>query len=342
MASTANKLPREATQQSILTTLGNIKDALTAHNTAFNAWGGALSTLTTGEKSSLVGAINYIMAQANSQASTISAMSDIYSLLDEASTTETGAGIHNSLYRGKSLGSALTDTQIAAINAHTFKDVWVGDYLSKSITFERTVANTGGDDTTTSVTITSTMRVADNDYYRRAGDTDLTTGHTVFVPDAVLYTSCMNKTNTTTGGYVGSGMYAKYLDGAKNAFNAFFGAAHILSHREYLVNAVSDGKPTGGAWYDSTVELMDECQVFGSLIFDSGNPDGSSVPNRYSVSCKQFNLFRHRPDLISDRQYYWLRNVVSPASFAYVGNNGTCCYYGASYVRGVRPLALIH
>ncbi len=340
MATTASKLPREATQQNILSTLGEIKSAITSHNTAFNQWGGALSALTTGEKSSLVAAINYVQAQVTAQANAITAMNDIYALLDEASTADTGAGIHNSLYRGKSLGDTLTDAQVAAINARTFKGLWVGDKWSKSITFSTTVAG----DTTQSVTITPTMAILDCDYYRNVGDSSgLTRGHIVVAPLTTLYTAPMNKgVNTTTGGYVGSDMYTKYLDGAKNAFNAFFGAAHILSHRDYLVNAVSDGKPSGGAWFDSTVELMDERQVYGSLIFDSGNPDGSTVPNRYSTGCKQFNLFRHRPDLISNRQYYWLRNVVSGAYFALVNDAGGCASSNASGVGGVRPLALIY
>ena len=133
------------------------------------------------------------------------------------------------------------------------------------------------------------------------------------------------------------------LKRAEAIFKACFGENHVLSHREYLVNAVTDGKPSAGAWFDSLVELLDERQVYGSLIFDSGNPDGSTVPNRYSVACKQLNLFRHRPDLIvSSRQWWWLRNVVSPASFAAVSNAGDCTYDSASNVCGVRPLALIY
>ena len=108
------------------------------------------------------------------------------------------------------------------------------------------------------------------------------------------------------------------------------------------MNAVEDGKPSAGAWFDSLVELMDERMVYGSCIFDSGNPDGTNVPNRYSVANSQLSLFRHAKHLISNRQYYWLRNVVSGAYFAYVYINGYCHYYNASNVRGVRPLALIY
>ena len=55
-----------------------------------------------------------------------------------------------------------------------------------------------------------------------------------------------NETHTTEGGYVGSQMYRSGLNQAKQTFANAFGAAHILSHREWMVNTVSNGKPNGG------------------------------------------------------------------------------------------------
>ena len=154
----------------------------------------------------------------------------------------------------------------------------------------------------------------------------------------------MNATNTTEGGYVGSKMRTVYLRRAEAIFKACFGENHVLKHREYLVNAVANGRPSAGAWCDSYVELMDERMVYGSAIFDSGNTDGGDfIPSRESASCKQLNLFRHRPDLISNRTSYWLRNVVSAYSFASVYYSGFCNYCHASVSdRGVRPAALIY
>lgn len=39
-----------------------------------------------------------------------------------------GAGYHNSIYRGKDLGTAVTDEQKAAIKSGTFEDLFIGDY----------------------------------------------------------------------------------------------------------------------------------------------------------------------------------------------------------------------
>lgn len=38
------------------------------------------------------------------------------------------AGFHNSVYRGKYLGTAVTDTQWTAIGNGTFEDLYIGDY----------------------------------------------------------------------------------------------------------------------------------------------------------------------------------------------------------------------
>ena len=227
----------------------------------------------------------------------------------------TGAGAHNAIYRGKSLGSAVTAEQYAAIQAGTFDDMYIGDYWT-----------IGG----------VTYRIAAFDYYLRAGDTDMTTHHVTLVPDASMYNHVMNDSNVTTGGYVGSKMYTTGLADAKATISNAFGSAHILTHRQYLCNAVSNGKPSGGSWYDSTVELMTEQNVYGGKVFGAGN-DGSTVPALYTVDKSQYPLFAFRPDLISNRQWFWLRDVVSAARFANVTDNGTALCTNASYSAGVRP-----
>ena len=99
---------------------------------------------------------------------------------------------------------------------------------------------------------------------------------------------------------------------------------------------MANGKQSAGAWYDSEIELMTESMVYGAPHFAPAC-DGSTVPANYTIGCKQLNLFRHRPDLISNRQNYWLRDVVSAASFALVYGSGNCAYNAASYAFGVRP-----
>ena len=152
-----------------------------------------------------------------------------------------------------------------------------------------------------------------------------------------LYTDAsMNATNITTGGYVGSEMYKKNLAQAKTLAASAFGNL-ILSHREYLTNAVTEGYPSGGAWFDSTLELPNEIMMYGSHVFAPAG-DGKMVPNRYTVGKTQLALFTVVPKFISNRATFWLRDVVSSAHFAVVDDNGRASSAGASDSRGVRPV----
>ena len=226
------------------------------------------------------------------------------------------AGFHNSLYRGKSLGNAVTDEQLAEIEAGTFKDLYIGDYW------------TIGD---------VNWRIAGFDYWLHTGDTECTKHHLVIVPDTILYSAQMNTSNVTTGAYVGSAMYTSNLAQAKTTIKTAFGD-HILNHREHLQNAVSGNYESGGTWYDSTVELMNERMVYGCDIFHgSAMNNGTSVPNWYGIDKSQLPLFRLDHSRIINRADWWLRDVVSSASFAYVASHGYAYYSGASASRGVRP-----
>ena len=182
--------------------------------------------------------------------------------------------------------------------------------------------------------------IGDFKFWHNTGDTACTKPHVAAFPRNNLYTYKFNPTNTTEGGYVGSDLYKNGLTQAKQMVTAAFGSAHILNHREFLVNAVTNGKPTGSDWYDSTVELMNENMVYGGRQF-SPMPDGTDPWNtcrNYTVDKSQLSLFRYEPWMICNRNWYWLRDVVSAAGFAGVDSSGDAhCYY-ASHAPGVRPV----
>lgn len=226
-----------------------------------------------------------------------------------------GAGAHNSVYRGKNLGSNVTAEQYAAIAAGTFDDLYIGDYWT-----------IGG----------VTYRIAAFDYYLNCGDTSFTKHHAVIVPDTCLYNAQMNTTNVTTGAYIGSAMYTANLEQAKSTINSAFGSSHVLSHRIYLSNATSNGRASAGAWYDSEVDLMCEHMVYGNGVF-SPVSDGTTVPNNYRVEKSQLPLFQHEPSRICNRATWWLRDVIAAAYFADVAGDGDAYYSAASYSYGVRP-----
>ena len=229
--------------------------------------------------------------------------------------TYDNAGAHNSIYRGKNLGTTVTEEQWEAISSGTFTDLYIGDYWV-----------IGG----------VNWRIAAFDYYLNCGDTSFTKHHAVIVPDTCLYNAQMNTTNVTTGAYKGSAMYTANLTQAKSTINSAFGSSHVLSHRIYLSNATSNGRASAGEWADSTVDLMCEHMVYGSGIF-SPVSDGSNVPNNYRVEKGQLPLFALEPSRICNRAAWWLRDVITAAAFAGVSGNGNAIYDGASASDGVRP-----
>lgn len=233
----------------------------------------------------------------------------------EAAHVFGNAGSHNSIYRGKNLGSSVTQEQWNAIEAGTFDDLYIGDYWV-----------IGG----------VNWRIAAFDYYYNTGDLAFVKHHAVIVPDTSLYNAQMNDTNTTEGGYAGSLMYTEGLEQAKTQIQQAFGAEHVLSHRIYLVNAASSGRPTAGGWYDSTVDLMNENMVYGCMIFAVANIS-SAFSQNYRVEKSQLPLFAMYPYSSFNRSTFWLRDIASSSAFAVAFYDGGANDYGASNAVGVRP-----
>jgi hypothetical protein len=221
-----------------------------------------------------------------------------------------GAGFHNSIYRGKDLGTSVTPEQYARIADGTFEDMYIGDYWIINGT---------------------TYRIAAFNYYLNTGAPVLTTNHITLVPAGSLYTHRMNPTHTTDGGYVGSEMYTTGLDQAKAKIHADF-PDHVLTHMRYLCNTVADGQASARAWFDSDVELMNEVMVFGSIVGGKGG--------LYNIGTEksQLPLFALRPNLLNIGAPWWLRDVYSATGFVYVHTNGYADVRGARYVYGVRPV----
>ena len=222
------------------------------------------------------------------------------------------AGAHNAIYRGKNLGTSVTTAQYNAIKAGTFDDLYIGDYW---------------------VINGVTWRIADFDYFLNCGDSSCTTHHAVIVPDTCLYNHVMNDSNVTTGGYVGSKMYTEGLEQAKTTIKEAF-SGHVLKHRELLVNATVDGKPSGWSWFDSEVELMNEVMVYGSVAWGAHDGNGYNVASGNG----QFHLFSHDHSRAHNRNSWWLRDVVSAASFSFVDlGSGSADSTSAGTSLGVRP-----
>lgn len=223
-----------------------------------------------------------------------------------------GAGFHNSIYRGKNLGTSVTPEQWANIANGSFKDLYIGDYWTINGT---------------------TYLIAAFNYYYNTGDLALTKNHITLVPAGSMYLHRMNPTGTTEGGYVGSEMYATGLDQAKTKIHADF-PGRVLTHRRRLSNATSGGAASAGVWLDSDVELMNEVMVFGSVV----NGKGTYGLHNIGTEKSQLPLFSLRPDLLNIRITWWLRDVCSATAFVSVDGLGYAGVSGANTVLAVRPV----
>jgi hypothetical protein len=223
------------------------------------------------------------------------------------------AGIKNSMFRGKNLGTSYTPEQQSQVASGKFLDLWVGDYWV--------------------INGTRYHIAAFNYYLGTLGDQGLplTTNHITLVPAERMYTRRMNPSNSTEGGYANSEMRTSGLDQAKSKIHADF-SGHVLTHRRYLSKSVRDGEASIAEWFDSDVELMNEVMVFGSIVSGAG---GS-----YNIGTEksQLPLFSLRPDLLNIGVPWWLRDVASEAHFATIHTLGFAEVYRASDVIGVRPV----
>ena len=248
-----------------------------------------------------------------------------------------GAEAHNAMWGGRDITAAFDAGTVSEhIADGTFKDIFPGDYITKQVTISGTAYNVN-------------WVIADCDYWINKGDQNngMETHHVVIVPQAPIFSANMNDTNTTEGGYAGSRMYKETIPACATGIVNAFGSSHILTFRDGISNSVdtshvSSGIPqwTGtpgwwGAWVSVQCNLMSEKMVYGAPICAAGAMDNS-------MATRQMSAFRLSEKAINyNRQWWWLRDVVSSASFASVSGGGLADANAASGVLGVRPFALL-
>lgn len=255
---------------------------------------------------------NIMLVDGNGGTKTIKIADAILAALHLTSPTN-----HRLVFRGKNLGSAVTTEQLAAIQAGTFEDLWLGDYWEIN---------------------GITWRIADFDYWYGKGDTKCTKHHVVIIPDGKLSNIQMNATGTTAGGYIGSQAYTTNLATAKAAVTSAFGNA-VISHREYFTNAVTSGKPSAGAWCDSSVDLPNEVMLYGHTHM-AAVPSDTSTSITGTIDSTQLALFQARPEFIVTAST-WLRDIVNDKKFAVSHSSGTVYACNADWKIDTRPVFAI-
>ena len=241
------------------------------------------------------------------------------------------------MWGGRDITAAFNNGTVSANIANgTFKDIFPGDYITKQVSISGTV-------------YTVNWVVADCDYWINKGDQNngMQTHHVVIVPQTPIFNANMNDTNTTEGGYAGSRMYRETIPACATGIVNAFGADHILTFRDLITNTVDNNVASRGycgwtgasapweVWASVQCNLMTEHMVTGAPHYSSSGIDDE-------ITTRQMSAFRLSERLINyNRQWWWLRNVVSSAYFAGVTGSGSAGASYASYSAGVRPFALL-
>lgn len=227
----------------------------------------------------------------------------------------TGAGAHNSIYRGQYLGTIVTDEHHRAISNGDFTDLYIGDYW--------TINGVN-------------WRIAAFDYYYGCGESKpFNTHHAVIVPDTCLETGVMSDdSNGTVKSYNSSKMLSGFDRFQTKVHEAF--STHLCTHEIFITTKISNGCASEGKWVEVQSELMTENMVYGCNIF-SPVSNGTVVPCNYRVEKGQLPLFAFEPSRIRNGSVWWLRDIVNDTSYAMVGGHGEADFFNAHTVFGFRP-----
>ena len=244
-----------------------------------------------------------------------------------------GAEAHRGFYRSKDLTAAFdSGTFSANVADGSFKDIYPGDYIMKSVTIPAT-AGRGTE------TYTIRFIIADLDYALNKGSPRVTEHHVVIVPERSPFVSYMNPANTTGGGYAGSYMNKTVMPAFAEGLTGAFGAEH-------LVKSSFDGAAGGEQGpYSGICRLMTLSMVFGQTLPPGSWYSYSDYTIDKSMGDRQLAASRLNESFWKNGGWYWLSDVYSSSNFASVRDydGGVRAHaYEASYAYGgVRPFALL-
>ena len=244
-----------------------------------------------------------------------------------------GAEAHRGFYRSKDLTAAFdSGTFSANVADGSFKDIYPGDYIMKSVTIPAT-AGRGTE------TYTIRFIIADLDYALNKGSPRVTEHHVVIVPERSPFLSYMNPANTTGGGYAGSYMNKTVMPAFAEGLTGAFGAEH-------LVKSSFDGAAGGEQGpYSGICRLMTLSMVFGQTLPPGSWYSYSDYTIDKSMGDRQLAASRLNESFWKNGGWYWLSDVYSSSPFWYVHAGAYGVRAGAaaaSFVNsGVRPFALL-
>lgn len=244
------------------------------------------------------------------------------------------------IWRGKDLGTAITNEQFANIQNGSFKDLFLGDYWTMNNNY---------------------YRIVDFDYWittNKQVSSPVTTHHLVIMPDYSFGPIALNTVTSTfvdegqyagtDGGYMGTTFYDDELDNIKTTFiNSVIESSHILHHREILTNSYTSSLGIIGIGYSfKDIDLPNEIMMYGTTI--------NAITGQKTIDTTQLAAMRvHRNLIISPKRYMqengsvtvpsgnagiWLRDIHKDNSFCFIDSDGQATYAAPTATLGIRPV----
>lgn len=248
-----------------------------------------------------------------------------FEFLDEIADTE----MRRNTFRGKLLGTEVTDEQYARIADGSFKGFFCGDYWRIN---------------------GYTWRIADFDYWYNSGPSDRICNehHLTIFPDEALIQSTLRDIDVNDYGFLATKFFStsetdKSLhDKVRDEFliPAFGNSGHILLFYDYITNTVVSGTPTNGVWRSMQLTTPTEPMIFGSITYMSTSY-GEVMAVNGSVSRLQLALLRTTCDLFistPNHETYWGRDVNGTNRVTCIDNNASPGSRVVNEIEWIRPV----
>lgn len=229
-----------------------------------------------------------------------------------------GVGVmHNVVYRGKNLGSAMTNAQYNQVKAGTFNDLYLGDYWTIS---------------------GHNWRIMHFDYF--GGSSSVPGHHIVLMPDDVLGTGSMMSTDVNSSGITGTTWFKTDRITEETAISQAF-PSKTISHTRFGSSVTNENGVSSVSTINVTAMLPSEMMVFGSEITSaaSSNTEQAIESSTHMLNAIMLNSRLQAPTPVAKA---WLADPAGTTGFAGV-SDGTifATRYPSTTVAGYRPYFLV-
>ncbi|MBQ7543894.1 MAG: hypothetical protein IJT02_03020 [Synergistaceae bacterium] len=206
--------------------------------------------------------------------------------------SEMAGPTHNSIFRGKDLGSTITAAQYNAIKNGTFDDLYIGDYW----TFDGIK-----------------HRIAHIDYYYDRGtgfnptvqpgdiaakgyvyNASRTPHHVILLPDASIITGKWHTEDTILQGYYGTNFWNEILPQIYTKLAGYVGAEHLLEFQQTMASKMNDAHTQVGYTTQYVMAgLLSVQELFGYPSVNKRSENYTNIDNIWWT--EEFALFRLAP-----------------------------------------------